>query len=208
MQPAITRRRATSDANRQRILEAAQAVFAAEGLEGASLRTIAKTAGYTPGAIYFYYANKEEIYADVLRTSLGALHARIDGAIASSSASVAGRVRAGARALYTYYEERPKELDLGFYLYRGMRLAGLTPALNAELNAQLKAALGAVGAEMHALCPRLEQRRTDDETVALFAQIVGLLLLVHTGRSKVLDVDARSLFESYVARLVARLEND
>ena len=29
-------------------------------------------AGYTTGAIYFHYANKEELYADILRKSLGA----------------------------------------------------------------------------------------------------------------------------------------
>ena len=64
------RRRAVSDYRREIILAAARRVFADQGLEGASLRAIAKAAGYTHGALYFYYASKEAIYADLLAGSL------------------------------------------------------------------------------------------------------------------------------------------
>ena len=50
-------------------------VFEEKGLEGANMRSIAREAGYTPGALYFYYASQEEIYADLLSHSLRRLHA-------------------------------------------------------------------------------------------------------------------------------------
>src|SRR5262245_101714 len=60
------RQRAVNDYRREIILAAARRVFADQGLEGATLRAIAKEAGYTHGALYFHYASKEEIYGDLL----------------------------------------------------------------------------------------------------------------------------------------------
>ncbi|MFL6240231.1 MAG: TetR/AcrR family transcriptional regulator [Actinomycetes bacterium] len=50
---------------RELLLDAAEEVFAARGFEGASLDDIAKTAGYTRGAIYKHFANKEELFLAV-----------------------------------------------------------------------------------------------------------------------------------------------
>ena len=49
------------DFKRARIVAAAEKIFLAQGIEGASLRAIAREAGYTPGALYAYYASKEEL---------------------------------------------------------------------------------------------------------------------------------------------------
>ncbi len=48
-----------TDSRRALVLDAARAVFDELGIEGASIREIAKRAGYTPGAIYSYFENKE-----------------------------------------------------------------------------------------------------------------------------------------------------
>jgi len=46
---------------RELLLDAAEEVFARRGFEGASLDEIAETAGYTRGAIYKHFADKEEL---------------------------------------------------------------------------------------------------------------------------------------------------
>src|SRR5712672_3351090 len=71
------RQQAVSEHKRELILDAAREVFAAEGLEGASLRAIATRAGYTPAALYFHFDSKEAIYAEVLRGSLTSLGAAV-----------------------------------------------------------------------------------------------------------------------------------
>jgi AcrR family transcriptional regulator len=53
-------RRAAAE-KRARIIEAAESVFQAEGLEGATLRSIAARAGYTPAALYFHFDSKEAL---------------------------------------------------------------------------------------------------------------------------------------------------
>jgi AcrR family transcriptional regulator len=50
---------------REALLDAATSVFAKRGFHGASLDEIAETAGYTRGALYKYFADKEELLHEV-----------------------------------------------------------------------------------------------------------------------------------------------
>jgi AcrR family transcriptional regulator len=196
------RQQAAKDKKRQSILDAAQRIFAAQGLEGASLRAIAKEAGYTPGAIYFHYASKEEIYGDLLAASLDRLHDAVRRPMTLAK-DPAARLHAGALGFYDYYEAHPRDLDLGFYLFKGMRPLGLTPELDAELNGKLRAALAEIEGAMREVGAAPETALS--ETAALFAHAAGLLLLVHTGRIRMFRLDGRTLFLDYIAALSSRL---
>jgi AcrR family transcriptional regulator len=54
----------------QVLLDAAQLVFARDGLQGASLRAIARQAGCDPSLIYYHFANKEAMFAALLADRL------------------------------------------------------------------------------------------------------------------------------------------
>lgn len=201
-EPRARRERALNEARRTLILDAAQAAFFELGLDGASLREIAKRAGYTPGAIYSYFANLEEIYGALLGESLQRLNAVVAAADASSDAPV-DLLRAKARAFYTFYRDNPKELDLGFYLFNGVKPRGLTPGLNQTLNEQLMAALRPVELQLRALGLRTDE--AVGETTAVFAHIVGVLVLNNTGRIRLFRQNPDTLFERYLDALIARL---
>ena len=62
----------------QQILDAALAVFAERGLAAARLDDIAKLAGLSKGTIYLYFPNKEELFREVVRTSVVAYIARAE----------------------------------------------------------------------------------------------------------------------------------
>jgi AcrR family transcriptional regulator len=51
---------------RARLLEAAYAVFAAQGYTGATIDAIVQAAGYSKGAFYFHFSSKEEVFLEVL----------------------------------------------------------------------------------------------------------------------------------------------
>ncbi|MBQ9069459.1 MAG: TetR/AcrR family transcriptional regulator [Eggerthellaceae bacterium] len=53
----------TTTETQQRILDIAKEEFLAHGFKDASLRGIVKKAGFTQGAFYGYYANKEELFS-------------------------------------------------------------------------------------------------------------------------------------------------
>jgi len=182
------------------VLEAARASFLELGLEGASLREIARRAGYTPGAIYSYFASKEEVYAALLGESLERLNAAVRGAAATAPADA---LREGARAFFLFYRDHPRDLDLGFYLFRGVQPRGLTPALDESLNARLRDALEPTHRALLSL--GLDAAAAQAETTALFAQAVGVLLLTHTGRIRMFRQDPLALFERYVEALMARV---
>jgi AcrR family transcriptional regulator len=98
MVEAVSRFRAGSqqrgEDTRRRILDAALELFAADGFEGASTRTLAERAGVNLPAIQYYFGSKEGLYAAVLeqitqRTleKVGPVAARIRAELASGEPS-------------------------------------------------------------------------------------------------------------------------
>jgi len=54
----------------QQILQAALEVFGEHGLAGARLEDIAKRAGVSKGTIYLYFPNKEELFREMVRSTV------------------------------------------------------------------------------------------------------------------------------------------
>jgi AcrR family transcriptional regulator len=52
---------------RERLVRAAESAFSRFGYEGTSLELIAAEAGYTRGALYFNFSDKEALFSEVLR---------------------------------------------------------------------------------------------------------------------------------------------
>ncbi len=191
-----------TDVRRALVLDAARAVFEKLGIEGASIREIARAAGYTPGAIYFYYDSKEAIYGALLAESLERLNDKVAQAV-TGALDPADQLEAKASAWFDFYADNPRELDLGFYLVQGMRPRGLNATLNEQLNSRLRDALQPCEAALQAL--GLTGEAALRETTALFAHGVGLLLLKHTGRIRMFGQDATLLFDAYVIGLLERV---
>ncbi|MDP1740144.1 MAG: TetR/AcrR family transcriptional regulator [Polaromonas sp.] len=204
MQARLQRQQAQSDARRAGVLDAARAVFEQLGIEGASIREIARQAGYTPGAIYSYFESKEAIYGALLAESLERLNASVDAA-GHTALAPAEQLDAKASAWFGFYAANPRDLDLGFYLVQGMRPRGLTAELNDQLNDRLHDALQPCEVALQAM--GLGAQEALRENTALFAHGVGLLLLQHTGRIRMFGQDASLLFENYLITLVERLQS-
>jgi AcrR family transcriptional regulator len=202
MQAKLQRRQALTDVRRALVLDAARAVFLDAGIEGASVREIARKAGYTPGAIYSYFESKEAIYAALLDESIQ----RLQTAVADAP-QTEGRpdltLAAKAQAWFDFYAANPRELDLGFYLVQGMRPRGLTSELDHELNDHLHQALRPCEDALRAM--GLAADVALQENTSLFAHGVGLLLMQHTGRIRMFRQSADALFKTYVAQLVGRI---
>lgn len=201
-----SRRDAVSGHKRELILDAAKQIFAAEGLEGASLRAIAVRAGYTPAALYFHFESKEAIYAEVLKASLASLGAAVDQAVAQTR-TAAQRLKAAAMSFFKFYADNPRDLDLGFYLFRGgMKPAGLGHERDEVLNAALEAALRPIADAAIEL--GASRQKANLLMVDCFAHATGLLLLLHTGRIRMFGASAPDLMERYVKDQIAHLTEE
>lgn len=68
-----SRSRAGSGETRERILDAAEALFAVQGLAGTPVRDIARDVGLTPASLYNHFDGKQAIYDAVLERGVGPL---------------------------------------------------------------------------------------------------------------------------------------
>ena len=183
------------------MLDGARAVFAEHGLEGASIRAIAQAAGCTTGAIYPYFSGKEAIYAELLSESLAALCSAV-AAAAQDRRSPESQLAGGARAFFDYYARRPDELALGLYLFQGIKRRGLGTGLDTRLNRQLGEVLDALRPPIVLLLG--DASAAEMEISMLFTYLVGLLIVEHTGRLKILRGSAPALLERYLNALAER----
>lgn len=98
-----------------RILDAAQALFAGQGLAGASIRSVATQAGCDPKLIYYHFHSKEALFLAVLERGLRP-------------------VLADLRAL----AEAPEELPTSIRLWRLLRIYHAHLADNAGLRQMVR----------------------------------------------------------------------
>jgi AcrR family transcriptional regulator len=67
-------REQSREQTRERLLEAASAIFTKKGYANASVEDIAAAAGYTRGAFYSNFASKTELFFDLLRRESGKIN--------------------------------------------------------------------------------------------------------------------------------------
>jgi AcrR family transcriptional regulator len=90
----------------ERILDAAQRVFAAKGYHGTLVDEIALEAETSKGGVYFHFPNKQAIFLALLDKLASMLRERIDAAVAQHNAPVARAEAALAVVLDTFASHR------------------------------------------------------------------------------------------------------
>ena len=85
--PEVGRRRLAPEARRAELLDAALEVFAEVGFERATLNDLADRAGVTKGAVYHYFASKDQLFIELVRSRLGDLVLASDARIVAAAPS-------------------------------------------------------------------------------------------------------------------------
>jgi AcrR family transcriptional regulator len=97
--PRLNRRQAAKIRTRQKVLDAARALFAERGYEPATIRDIAKGAGMSTGAVFANFQDKAELFEAVLTEDIARL-AEVLKAAAAAESTVRGRLLAALTAGY------------------------------------------------------------------------------------------------------------
>src|SRR5712671_3154977 len=90
---------------RSAILTAARSLFLSQGYANVSMRKIAEQIEYSPGAIYSYFASKEDIFFALAEEGLQCLRAHCDRAALPAPSAPLDRVRAAIWSFYTFSKE-------------------------------------------------------------------------------------------------------
>jgi TetR/AcrR family acrAB operon transcriptional repressor len=92
--PRPRRRTSSGAATRERIVRAAERLFAERGFSGVSMPVIAAAAGITAGAIYKHFQGKEELFFAVVRRAVEAARTTNEAAGRTGPAALASVVAA------------------------------------------------------------------------------------------------------------------
>jgi TetR/AcrR family fatty acid metabolism transcriptional regulator len=99
-------RRAPEPGKRERILDAAVRVFAAEGFYNAKVSQIAEAAGVADGTIYLYFKSKDDLLISLFEDRMERINARLHAAL-ESERGAAERLRRVVRFHLEEVEQNP-----------------------------------------------------------------------------------------------------
>lgn len=135
VKPARTR--PTRDEVRDRILDAALGVFAAEGFAGTTIDAIGQAAGFTKGAVYSNFESKDELFLALLDRQFEIRSELIVTAFDSGRGDVAAIAQALSRSmLESIHDQNEYQVVLFEYWLRAVR----DPQLRERLVARRRAA--------------------------------------------------------------------
>lgn len=154
------------------VVSAAKTVIARMGLEKTSIREIAKEAGYTPGALYAYFASKNDLLAAMLEEVLASLALSVANAQPSKSHTDVLLVKGDAWMAHLL--TRPNDLELLMYFLSGPGQLKLNAEIAHRIHIALRQTLEPLAQAL--MFSGLAAERLDAEMEALLAFVLGLLL--------------------------------
>jgi AcrR family transcriptional regulator len=127
------RKEREKERRRQQIMVAAKRVFSEKGFNKATMEDIAQEAELSPGTLYLYFRNKEELYASLSLRILQYLLMRIEHVNSMISAAPDEKLKALMDAMYDVYEFDPLIIINMFHLQSSETLKNLSPQLLEEI---------------------------------------------------------------------------
>jgi AcrR family transcriptional regulator len=138
------RKEREKERRRQQIIVAAKRVFSEKGFSKATMEDIAQQAELSPGTLYLYFKNKEELYASLSLRILQYLHIRVEHVNKELGKDPIEKIKALTDAMFDVYEFDPLILINMFHLQSSETLRNLSPALLKEIEELSRKSLGAI----------------------------------------------------------------
>jgi len=135
------RREERRELTRAQLLDAAERVFAREGLRGASIETIAEEAGYSHGAIYSNFKGKEDLFLVLVEERIDARLAQVYAAADDELSRGSEPLEAARRYVSILQHERDAVLLLVDFWNQAVRDPAAA-AKFAERHARMRTLIG------------------------------------------------------------------
>jgi len=137
------RKEREKERRRQQIIVAAKRVFSEKGFNKATMEDIAHEAELSPGTLYLYFKNKEELYASLSLRILQYLHIRVEH-VNKEELAPEQKMDALVEAMYDVYAFDPLILINMFHLQSSETLKNLSPKLMSEIEELSRKSIGAI----------------------------------------------------------------
>jgi AcrR family transcriptional regulator len=138
------RKEREKERRRQQIMVAAKRVFSEKGFNKATMEDIAQEAELSPGTLYLYFKNKEELYASLSLRILQYLLIRVEHVNDEKASGPMEKLDALTEAMYDVYEFDPLIIINMFHLQSSETLKNLSPELMSEIKELSRKSLSAI----------------------------------------------------------------
>jgi AcrR family transcriptional regulator len=138
------RKEREKERRRQQIMVAAKRVFSERGFNKATMEDIAQEAELSPGTLYLYFKNKEELYASLSLRILQYLLIRVEHVNEEKDSGPEEKLRSLVDAMYDVYEFDPLIIINMFHLQSSETLKNLSPQLMSEIKELSRKSLGSI----------------------------------------------------------------
>ena len=137
------RKEREKERRRQQIIVAAKRVFSEKGFNKTTMEDIAKEAELSPGTLYLYFKNKEELYASLSLRILQYLHLRVEH-VNKGDSDPQKKIEALMEAMYDVYDFDPLIIINMFHLQSSETLKNLSDQLLSEIKTLSSKSHGAI----------------------------------------------------------------
>ena len=202
------RKQARTEAEREErmrsIRAAALDIFAAKGFAAARLDDIAKQAGVAKGTIYLYFASKEDLLEAIVKSTIGAVLANVEQAVAASPAPASEMLRMIGQTLGAAIEEDDRRRVLHLVLSEGARFPAIADFYHREIISRGMGLIRAIVAK------GIDSGEFKSDELARFPQLaiapalVAVIWSVVFGRIEPLD--ARAMVDAHFDLLLRALQ--
>jgi AcrR family transcriptional regulator len=129
------RKEREKERRRQQIIVAAKRVFSQKGFNKATMEDIARESELSPGTLYLYFKNKEELYASLSLRILYFQNIRVEQVVAEENRDPESKVKHLVEAMFDVYEFDPLVIINMFHLQSSETLKNLSEELLLEIKA-------------------------------------------------------------------------
>lgn len=193
------RRERERERRRQQIMVAAKTVFSQKGFAKATMEDIARAAELSPGTLYLYFKNKDELNASLSLRILQYLMIRLEDVKNNADNSPGKRIQSLRNAIYDVYEFDPLMFVKMFHLQSSESFQNLTPELRETFQSLTEAAFGAMAEIITPCLPAGASAVAPPETLAeiIWASFAGIV--IHTENKKasgIAETDLRAVSQT------------
>jgi AcrR family transcriptional regulator len=204
------RRLREKEQRRQQILAAARDIFFKKGFEGTTIEEIAAGAELSKGALYLYFASKEEIYITLMHEGSRILHDMLQKA-GQSDLPADTLLRRVGRAYLKFYEQYPEYFRMLFLYY-------ITPGVDKKISDELRESCRSDAKDSLSLVASLVEKGIRDKifrpcnpgdfAVLLWTCQNGIILLGERGDPEFLklNITIEKLHDLYLESMIVSLK--
>ena len=137
------RKQREKEQRRQEILTAARRVFSSKGFNATTMEEIASRAELSPGTLYLYFKNKEELHTSLSINILAFISSQLNQVV-NEKISVDEKIERFRDIFINIYEQDPQILINLFHLQSGETLHNLSDEVMQQLKKNSTEAHGAI----------------------------------------------------------------